>query len=214
MRLRSRAGARRAIRAAAQSGRPTPSPTPAALSASPDNPTPRPTAAAVKTTLALAVAGALAQPPASALEWGADDALRITYAPAAVHYNASPEHVDFNHLVAIEWLTPRWTFWKADRTLFGLALFDNSFGQFSQYLYAGLEWNLWQLGGGEFYADFTVGLMHGYKGIYQNKIPLNDFGVAPVAVPAIGWRRSGFGVNVMFLGTAGLMIGVNYEFPR
>lgn len=162
--------------------------------------------------IALVWTAAMTHSQAFAQWFAPDDMLRITYGPAAIHFNSSPEHVDFNHLVALDWLTSRWTIWKADRSIVGFAVFDNSFGQFSQYLYGGLEWTLWPLGGGEFYVDLTAGLMHGYSGIYKNKIPLNNLGVAPVIVPALGWRRSGVGVSVMILGTAGLLFGISYAF--
>ncbi len=140
------------------------------------------------------------------------DQFRISYSPRAFHFNSSPDHVDYNHLVSAELLTQRWTFWRADRSLVGLALFDNSFGQFSQYAYFGQEWDLRQFAGGRFFANVTAGLLHGYKGEFEDKIPLNQWGVAPAIVPTLGWRTGRLSVTVALLGASAVMVGGGWTF--
>jgi len=140
------------------------------------------------------------------------DQFRVTYAPRALHFNSSPDHVDYNHLVSGELLTKRWTFWRADRSLVGLALFDNSFGQFSQYAYFGQEWDLRQFAGGTFYVNVTAGLVHGYKDQFEDKIPLNQLGVAPAIVPTLGWRTGRLSVSVALLGASAIMVGGGWTF--
>lgn len=140
------------------------------------------------------------------------DQIRVTYGPAAYHFNPSEEHVNANHLVAVELLTSRWTYWGAERSLAGLALFDNSFGQFSQYLYVGLEWDLARVAGGDIYVNATAGLLHGYKEPYQDKIPFNDLGVAPVIIPTLGWRHGNLALTVSLLGGNGLLAGIAWRF--
>lgn len=88
----------------------------------------------------------------------------------------------------LEWLTPRHTFWGADRTHFGISLFDNSYGRFSQSVYAGLEWDWTRALGGESILSLSVGLVHGYKEPYEDKLPLNS--ALGVGDAAAGDRRA------------------------
>jgi hypothetical protein len=141
------------------------------------------------------------------------DQLRVSYGPKAIHFSPSEDHADWNHLVAFEWVTNRWRWWGADRSMAGLALLDNSFGQFSQYLYAGQEWDLGRFAGGTVSINVTAGLLHGYKGEHKDKIPFNGLGVAPVIIPAAGWRYGAFGAWITLLGANGLLFGVNWSIP-
>ncbi len=163
-------------------------------------------AAAVWTVIGFG-ASAHAQSPAAS-----GDQLRVSYGPWAYHFNHSSEHVRYNHLVALELLTPRWTVWGAARTQIGFAAFDNSFGQFSQYLYVGQEWDLMPLWGGHLVLSVTAGLLHGYKEPYQDKIPFNRYGVAPVAVPALAWRYGRFSLGASVLGANGFLFSGSWAF--
>ncbi len=140
------------------------------------------------------------------------DQLRILYGPSAYHFNPSDEHVDANHLVAAELLSTRWTFWGAERSIIGASVLDNSFGQFSQYVYVGQEWDLTAFAGGQVYANVTAGLLHGYKEPYQDKIPFNSLGIAPVIIPTVGWRYGRFTALVSLLGTNGFLASVGWSF--
>lgn len=152
--------------------------------------------------------------PASA-QWLAPsgEEIRVVYGPSAIHFNPSPDHVHWNHLVGLELLTPRWAAFGAARTILGFTSFDNSFGQPSQYLYAGLEWDVGRLAGGTVFGSITAGLLRGYRDEYQDKIPFNGLGVAPAIIPAIGWRYRRFGVWMTLLGFNGLMYGVSWAVP-
>ena len=133
------------------------------------------------------------------------DQLRLTYGPWAYHFSHSDEHVRFNHLLGAELLTTRWTFWRADRSTIGLALFDNSFGQFSQYVWFGQEWDIARFAGGDVFANVTAGLLHGYKDEYKDKIPFNSAGIAPVIIPSLGVRWGRFSLQATVLGTNGFL---------
>src|SRR5690606_2800691 len=104
--------------------------------------------------MALALVAVKWTAPAAAASADAHDhtALRIAYTPRVFHFTSNKDYVDWNHIVAVEYVTPRHTLWGADRSHFGLSLFDNSYGQFSQSIYYGLEWD-WQpaLGGQLFF---------------------------------------------------------------
>jgi hypothetical protein len=165
------------------------------------------------TALAAALALASLAPADSQAQLLAEgDQLRLTYGPWAYHFNPSEEHVNFNHLLGIELLTTRWTFWKADRATVGFAAFDNSFGQFSQYVWYGLEWDLTRFAGGDVYANVTAGLLHGYKEPYQDKIPFNSAGIAPVIIPTVGIRWGRFSLLATVLGTNGFLFGGSWVF--
>ena len=95
------------------------------------------------------------------------------------HFDPDPEHNNHQNMLALEALLP-------DGWLVGAAVFDNSFDQPSQLAYAGKYWRL-----GEsrvWYLKLSGGLLHGYKDPYENKIPLNGLGVAPVIIPALGMQ--------------------------
>ena len=142
----------------------------------------------------------------------AQESTRVHYGPSAYHYNQSPQHIRDNHLIAVERLFSDPVLAGAQRGLLGLALFNNSFGQFSQYLYVGQEWDVARLAGGMLYANLTAGLLHGYKGEFENKIPFNDLGVAPVLIPNLGWRSGRFSLGASVLGFNGLLLTFGWQF--
>jgi hypothetical protein len=168
-----------------------------------------PAPAAFAVAVALSVAASL---PALAQGLPAGDRIRIAYAPKAFHVTHDDEYVDWNHIVALEWVTPRHTLWGADRSLFGLSLFDNSYGQFSQSVYAGLEWDWTRAGGGDVFLALSAGLVHGYKEPHEDKLPLNSaLGVGLTVVPAIGWQRDGLGFAASLVGSA-ITLRISYSF--
>lgn len=132
-----------------------------------------------------------------------DTALRIAYTPRVFHFTRNKDYVDWNHIVAVEYVTPRHTLWGADRSHFGLSLFDNSYGQFSQSIYYGLEWDWRPAWGGRLFYSVSPGLVHGYKAPYENRVPLNQaLGVGVTIVPAIGWEREQLGFALSLVGSA------------
>jgi len=100
---------------------------------------------------------------------------------------------------------------RSDQWLYGLGLFNNSFDQFSQYVYGGYQFefdNSLQ----NFHAKLTAGIIHGYKGEFQDKIPFNNSGYAPAIIPSVGWKKDKLGFDVILLGKAGLLFTVGYDF--
>jgi len=121
------------------------------------------------------------------------------------HWNPQPEHVNKTKLINLELeTTSKW--------LYGFAWFDNSFGQPSQYLYAGYSWKLFSTDWA--YFKLTGGLLHGYKKPYENKIPFNGYGIAPAAVPSFGVRYKRVFGEVQILGTAAFTVTAGFSFGR
>ena len=121
------------------------------------------------------------------------------------HFDTDQQHAKQN-LFGVEW-------WAADGWLLGAAAFRNSFDQASQYVYMGKLWrplDKFPL----MHLKLTWGILHGYKGEYKDKIPLNsDSGYAPVLVPSIGLSGKRFTTDLVFFGTAGALITIGVLVP-
>ena len=119
------------------------------------------------------------------------------------HFDPDPDHVNNQKMLGLESeMKNNW--------VFGLAVFDNSFGQNSQYLYTGYKWDLF--GSKLWYFKLTGGLLHGYKEPYEDKIPLNELGVAPAILPTLGFQYKFFVVEANLAGTAALTITAGIAF--
>jgi hypothetical protein len=119
------------------------------------------------------------------------------------HWSSDPEHVSNSKLLDLEFETDK-------KWIYGFAYFQNSFGQPSQYLYAGYSWRLFKTDWA--YFKLTGGFLHGYKDPYANKIPMNGLGVAPAAVPSFGIRYKRVFTEMQILGTAALTWTVGFNF--
>lgn len=121
------------------------------------------------------------------------------------HWDPDPEHVNNSNLLGIEFET-------TNRWIYGFAYFDNSFGQPSQYLFAGYSWPLFSRDWA--YFKLTGGLLHGYKEPYEDKIPLNELGIAPAIVPAFGLRYKRVYTELQILGTAAITVTAGFSFGQ
>ena len=119
------------------------------------------------------------------------------------HFDPEPDHNNDQNLVALEaafendWLA-------------GIAVFDNSFGQDSEFLFVGKAWPI--AASPYWYFKLRAGLLHGYKEPYEDKIPLNGLGVAPAIVPAIGARYRRVFIEANLAGAAAMTIHVGFNF--
>lgn len=120
------------------------------------------------------------------------------------HYHRNPEHNNHQHLIGLErhWSGP----WLA-----GASFFDNSFNQSTQYVYGGYQFRPLE-SIPLMHVKITGGVIHGYKGRYRDKIPLNTTGVAPAIVPAIGFSGKHVTGEVNFFGLAGVMFTMGVLF--
>ncbi len=119
------------------------------------------------------------------------------------HYDPKPEHVNHQNMLGFELETK-------GKQVYGLAIFDNSFGQNSEYLYTGKKWHNFR--SERMYFKLTGGLLHGYKEPYENKIPLNDLGIAPALVLTLGYQHKGLVIEFSQLGLSAGIITVGFVF--
>jgi len=132
--------------------------------------------------------------------------LMLQVAPGVIHFDPDPEHTDYSWLVGLEWQSP-------SRWLVGASYFNNSFNQKSQYFYFGKSWPLNSISE-NLYFKLTGGLLLGYKEPYEDKIPLNNDGIAPGAVPALGYKYGDFSFQLNLLGSSALMFTFGYDLLK
>ena len=130
---------------------------------------------------------------------------RIQTSVYTKHWDPEPDHVNNSKLLGLEFeTTTKW--------IYGFAWFDNSFGQPSQFLYAGYSWKLFSKDWA--YFKLTGGLLHGYKEPYEDKIPLNELGIAPAIVPTFGFKYKRVMTEVQILGAAAITVTVGFSFGQ
>lgn len=97
-------------------------------------------------------------------------------------------------------------------TITGLSVFNNSFGDFAQYLYLGKEFHPWKKRPG-FRIKLTIGVMHGYEGEHHDVLPIrwgSSWGIG--AVPTIGYQRKRVGFDLALLSDSGILFLLGCEF--
>jgi hypothetical protein len=116
----------------------------------------------------------------------------------------SPEHADV-WAVALERQ-------RADHWLAGGSFFSNSFGQPSAYLYLGKRFPQ-VLGHEQLFGQLSGGLLYGYRGKYQNKVPFNHNGYSPGALASMGWQfNRQASLTVHALGDAAVMFQLAWDW--
>ncbi|MEY3251449.1 MAG: hypothetical protein RL227_422 [Pseudomonadota bacterium] len=145
----------------------------------------------------------LTQELADAQAWREQAHWRVAMAPHTEHYRPSGEHQSV-WAVALERQ-------RRDGWLAGASRFSNSFGQPSAYIYVGHRFD-GLLGQRSLYGQLSAGLLYGYRGRFEDKVPLNHDGFSPGALATIGsqlTRRAA--VAAHFLGDAGVMLQVSWD---
>jgi len=168
-----------------------------------------------KNTIAvlLAAVSAFIAPVASAYDWtdGFDlsaksgDRWSLIASPYTYHFHPSDEH-------KAVWLigTERE---RADGSIAGAAFFSNSFGQDSGYVFPWGQMYRGVFDQPKMYAQWTAGMLYGYVGKYQHKVPLNYGGFSPAIIPALGWEfDSKQRVQVDLLGLNAIMFQFSQPF--
>jgi hypothetical protein len=146
---------------------------------------------------------AMAQSSAVA-DSGADPKMHWQLSPYTYHFHEDSEHKD----VLMVGLEREHSNGKLD----GVVFFTNSFGQPSVYLY---PWGGVYRGIGGIQAlsfKWTAGLLYGYVGEYQDKVPFNHNGFSPGAIIALAYEfKPGWSAQIDLLGTAAMMFQLNLQ---
>ncbi|UZM12885.1 sn-glycerol-3-phosphate transporter [Pseudomonas kielensis] len=118
------------------------------------------------------------------------------------HFSPDPEHNNHQQLIGLEYHdTSGW--------LLGGATFLNSFDQRAYYAYGGRRYASADY---PLYVKLTGGLLEGYHGKYQNKIPLNRYGIAPVVIPSLGTYYGPVAAELVLLGFNAAMVTTGVRF--
>ncbi len=100
---------------------------------------------------------------------------------------------------------------RADGLVWGGTYFSNSFGQPSAYVYGGQRLENWSARP-ELFAQWTAGILYGYKGEFKDKVPFNHGGFSPGAVLSVGWQFTPvYSAQVNMLGNSAVMFQVSME---
>ena len=128
----------------------------------------------------------------------------FTFSPYTYHFSYSDEHKPVVLVALDEQLS--------GGRFCGLSFFSNSFGQPSTYVYVGQQFN-GLFDNPKLFVKVSGGIIYGYVGKYQNKVPLNSHGFSPGVIPSIGYNFTEHdSVQMQLLGTAGLMFSYGRKF--
>ncbi len=130
--------------------------------------------------------------------------LILSTSVATRHFDPSPEHNNDQHLINLEWNYDK-------QYIVGAAAFKNSYRQDTQLVYWGAKFRPLD-STPDLYVKVVGGLIHGYKDQYQDNIPFNKYGTAPVILPAVGYCYKHLCSEVIVFGTAGAMWTAGVRF--
>ncbi len=128
---------------------------------------------------------------------------RAAISPLSHHFRYSAEHRYVWALGAERQRSDNW--------LAGASYFRNSFGQPSAYIYAGKRFPA-LFGEPQLFAQASAGMLYGYRGSFQHKVPLNYNGYSPGALVSLGWQvDKRYAITAHMLGDAGLMVQLSFD---
>lgn len=117
------------------------------------------------------------------------------------HFTDRSKHNNHQNMIDIQ-------FYEKE-SFFGLSLFKNSFHQPTQYLYIGKRYHPFD-DYPSINTKITAGIIHGYKGEYQDRIKFNTNGFAPAIIPSIGIEQGPLTVDLIFFGGAMITAGLKF----
>jgi len=130
--------------------------------------------------------------------------LRLIASPYTYHYKYAADHKPV-HMIGLEWE-------RSDGWVWGGAVFRNSYSQPSAFAYFGQRYFNFTRHD-ELFAQWSFGLLYGYKPPYEDKVPLNHQGFSPGAVLTLGWQFTPqLSTQLNAVGTAGIMIQFSLDF--
>ena len=98
-----------------------------------------------------------------------------------------------------------------NKYVLGISLFNNSFGQFSQFYFGGRQWNPFRKKP-NLNVKLAVGVVSGYRGEHYDVLPVrwgDRYGLG--VVPSVGWKKGRTGYEVSVLGVGGLLFSIGRD---
>jgi hypothetical protein len=141
---------------------------------------------------------AVAAPSTDGVLW------RVMASPYTIHYSHDEKHRAV-WMVGVERE-------RSDGMLLGAVYFSNSFGQPSGFVYGGQR--LYDFSPyPQLFAQWTAGVLYGYRGEFKDKVPFNYGGFSPGVVLALGWQFTPrYSVQANVLGNSALMVQFAFDF--
>ena len=100
---------------------------------------------------------------------------------------------------------------KSGGWFYGLGLFNNSYGQFSQYLYVGRQFDLYRLADKTFHLKLSGGALHGYHDEHEDSLPVTIGDIGPVIIPSLGMSVGRWSFDLVFLVDEALMFNLGFD---
>ena len=163
----------------------------------------------IRTFVALIVAvlasNALAQETPMVPEFDKGDQFTLSVSPFSQHFSTDKTYTHV-YLIGIERE-------KKDNWLDGVAFFNNSFDQPVVYLFPfGKAYHdIWGIEKLTF--KWTAGLLYGYLGEYNKRVPLNYNGFSPAVNVALAYQFTPTWGGQVLLGGSFLMFMINMRIP-
>lgn len=130
----------------------------------------------------------------------------IKLSPWTLHWNEDPEHAQV-WLAGLERQNPQ-------RAVQGVSVFNNSFGQPSLFLYPWGQVYRPVRSAEQAYVKWAAGLLYGYRGRYERKVPLNQNGFSPGLILGLGWDiHPRYQVQLNLLGASAVMLTLYAHLP-
>ena len=124
---------------------------------------------------------------------------------AYIHYNDDEDYEGPPLFASIEYL-------PSEKWQYGFSMFQNSFGQFSQYAYVGRLFHPLEKHP-EFHFKLTGGIVHGYAGEHHDTLPIrwgDSWGIG--VIPTLGYRKGRVGYDIAFLKASAALFLVGWHF--
>jgi hypothetical protein len=123
---------------------------------------------------------------------------------AYAHWNKNEESNGPPVLASLEYYRP-------NRWFYGIALFNNSFDQFSQFLFFGRQWSPFK-GRPHVNPKLAFGVIQGYSGEHYDTLPIRWGGSWGLGmIPSIEYKKGKVGYEVSVLGVGGLLFSIGRD---
>lgn len=137
--------------------------------------------------------------------FGEGDRIMVEVGPYVYHFHNNTDHNQWPHLLGVEYET-------GSHWLGGVAAFQNSYYQDTQFFYFGKRWFINSVDE-NLYIKIAGGLVHGYKEPYDDKLPINSAdGYGFAILPAVGYQFGRANAQLIFIGAIGAVITFGYDF--